>query len=119
MDSMATLPAATGSRNKDFAWVFLRFAVTPERDLAIPRHGRIGIGLSTWRDAELRSRIPPYCEIETISLDARQLPTFPKMAASASIIDVVATRALTGNDTPAAILESAQHQIEHQGIRFT
>jgi hypothetical protein len=41
------------------------------------------------------------------------------MAALAGIIDVVVACALTGNDTPAAILESARHQIKSQGIRFT
>jgi len=67
----------------------------------------------------LRSRIPPYCEIEPISLGARQLPAGPQMAALAAIIDRAVTRALTSNDATAAILESAQHQIKSQEIRFT
>ncbi len=109
----------SGSRNKGLAWEFLRFVATPEQDLAITRHGPVGVRLSTWRDAELQSQIPPYRQIETISLGARQLPTGPQMAAFAAIIDTVINRALTSNDTSAAILESAQHQIKSKEIRFT
>jgi multiple sugar transport system substrate-binding protein len=113
------LAMGAGSRNKDLAWEFLRFVATTEQDLAITGHGTVGVRLSTWRNAELQSRIPPYREIETISLGARQLPTGPQMAAFAAIIDAVMTRALTSNDASAAILESAQDQIKSQGIRFT
>jgi hypothetical protein len=40
------------------------------------------------------------------------------MAAFAAIIDGVATRALTTDEVTAAILESAQHEIESKGLRF-
>lgn len=113
------LAMGAGSRNKDLAWEFLCFVATPEQDLAMTRHGTVGVRLSTWRNAELRSRIPPYYEIEPISIGARQLPAGPQMAAFAAIIDRTVTRALTSNDATAAILESAQHQIKSQGIRFT
>jgi multiple sugar transport system substrate-binding protein len=113
-----TLAMGAGSRDKDLAWDFLRFVTSPERDLAITRHGAVGVRLSTWRNVDLQSRIPPYREIETISLGARQLPTGPQMAAFAAIIDAVVTRALTSDDTSAAILESAQDQIESQEIKF-
>jgi multiple sugar transport system substrate-binding protein len=112
------LAMGAGSRNKDLAWEFLRFIAAPERDLGITRHGTVGVRLSTWRNADLQSRIPPYREIESISLGARRLPSGPGMAAFAAIIDNVVTRALTTNDTTTAILESAQQQINCQGIRF-
>lgn len=112
------LVMGAGSRNKDLAWEFLRFIATPERDLGVTRHGTVGVRLSTWRNAGLQSRIPPYQDIEAISLGARQLPSGPQMAAFATIIDTAITRALGGNDATAAILESAQQQINTQGIRF-
>jgi multiple sugar transport system substrate-binding protein len=113
------LALGSGSLNKDLAWQFLRFVATPERDLGITRHGAVGVRLSTWRNPILQSQIPAYREIEAISLGARQLPTGPRMAAFAAIIDSVVTLALTTDDPSLAILESAQHQIESQGISFS
>jgi multiple sugar transport system substrate-binding protein len=112
------LAMGAGSQNKDVAWEFLRFIATPEHDLGITRHGAVGVRLSTWRNADLQYRIPPYSEIESISLGARLLPSGAKMAAFASIIDEVITRALTTTDTTPAILERAQQQVDTQGIRF-
>jgi multiple sugar transport system substrate-binding protein len=82
------------------------------------RHGTVGCRLSTWRDPELQSRIPVYREVEAISLAARQLPTGPGMASFAAIIDQVVTRALNTDEPSAAILESAQREIDTKGIRF-
>lgn len=110
------LVIGSGSRNKELAWEFLRFAASPERDLGITKHGTVGARLSTWRDAALQSRIPAYREIESISLGARQLPTGPQMAIFAAIIDAVVTRALTTHDASAAILEGAQREIDQKGI---
>ena len=44
------LAMGAGSRDKDLAWEFLRFVASPERDLAITRHGTVGVRLSTWRN---------------------------------------------------------------------
>jgi multiple sugar transport system substrate-binding protein len=108
-----------GSRHKELAWQFLRFVASPERDLGITRHGAVGVRLSTWRNPELQARIPVYREVEGISLGARQLPSGPAMASFAAIIDDVITQALTTNELSAAILESAQREIESKGILFT
>jgi len=79
----------------------------------------VGCRLSTWRNPELQSRIPVYREVEAISLGARQLPTGPHMAAFATIIDQVITRALNTDEPSAAILESAQREMDAKGIRFS
>jgi len=105
-----------GSKQKELAWEFLRFAATPERDLGITKHGAVGTRLSTWRNPALQARIPAYREIEAISLGARQLPRGPRMAEFAGIIDGVVTRALNGSDASVIILEEAQHEIERKGI---
>jgi multiple sugar transport system substrate-binding protein len=114
-----TLAMGSGSSNKELAWDFLRFVAEPERDLGMTRHGTVGVRLSTWRDIALRTRIPAYSQIESISLGARQLPAGPKMARFAAIIDSVVTRALTTQDGSAAILEAAQREIDHKGILFS
>jgi multiple sugar transport system substrate-binding protein len=113
------LAMGKGSRRKELAWQFLRFISTPERDLGITRHGTVGVRLSTWRNPELQARIPVYREVEAISLGARQLPSGPAMAAFASVIDNLITRALTTTEPSAAILESAQRDIDAKGIRFS
>ncbi|MGA8090358.1 MAG: extracellular solute-binding protein [Terracidiphilus sp.] len=112
------LAMGRGSRHKELAWQFLRFVSTPERDLGITRHGAVGTRLSTWRNPQLQSRIPVYREIESISLGARQLPSGPAMASFAAIIDDVISRALTTSEPSAAILESAQREIDSKGILF-
>jgi multiple sugar transport system substrate-binding protein len=108
-----------GSRQKELAWEFLRFVASPERDLGITRHGAVGVRLSTWRNPELQARNPVYREVESISLGARQLPTGSGMAAFAAVIDNVISRALTTDEPSAAILESAQREIDSKGIQFS
>jgi multiple sugar transport system substrate-binding protein len=108
----------SGSRNKALAWDFLRFLAAPESDLGMTRHGTVGVRLSTWRDPALQTRIPAYCKIEGISLGARQLPAGPQMAAFASVIDSVLTRAITTGEATTDILDAAQREIESKGIRF-
>jgi hypothetical protein len=66
----------------------------------------------------LRAQIPVYQEIERISLGARQLPAGPHMAAFASIVDGVITRALTTRDATPVILEDAQRELKSRGIQF-
>jgi multiple sugar transport system substrate-binding protein len=112
------LAMGRGSRQKELAWQFLRFVASPERDLGITKHGAVGVRLSTWRNPALQARIPVYREVEAISLGARQLPSGPTMASFAAIIDNVITRALTTNQDSAAILESAQREIDSKGIVF-
>jgi multiple sugar transport system substrate-binding protein len=112
------LAMGKGSRQKELAWQFLRFIASPERDIGITRHGAVGVRLSTWRNPELQSRIPVYREVESISLGARQLPTGQDMAAFAAIIDNLISRALSTSEPSAAILESAQREIDSKGILF-
>ncbi len=113
-----TLAMGSGSTNKSIAWDFLRFIAAPERDLGITTHGPVGVRLSTWRNLALQAEIPVYREIEAISLGTRLLPAGPDMAAFATIIDAVITRALTSNDATAVILEKAQHDIDSKGLHF-
>ncbi len=112
------LAMGAGSHHKELAWTFLRFIATAESDLRMTRHGTVGVRLSTWRNPELQASIPAYREIEGISLGARQLPVGPHMAAFASIIDRVITRALGTSDATVAILEEAQCEVESKGVRF-
>ncbi len=114
-----SLAMASGSKQKDLAWKFLRFVATQERDLARTKHGTVGVRLSTWRNKDLQARIPAYREIEHISLGARQLPAGRQMAQFAAIVDRIMTRALATDDPTTVILEEAQNEIERRDIRFS
>ncbi len=112
------LAMGAGSRNKELAWEFLRFAASAERDMGITRHGTVGTRLSTWRDAALQAEIPAYREIEAISLGARQLPIGPQMAEFAEAMDGVMSSALTTSTSSLALLAEAQQRIDEKGLRL-
>lgn len=112
------LAMASGSRHKALAWDFLRFVAAPERDLGIVHHGAVGARLSTWRNPELRARVPVYAQLEAISMRARTLPAGPSMAALASIVDGIMTRALRTVDPTPTILQEAQQEVERTHLRL-
>lgn len=113
-----SMAMGTGSREKDLAWQFLRFAAAPERDLGLARHGAVPCRLSSWRNPELQMQIPVYRQLEAISLGSRSLPTGPRMAGFASILDNVITQALTSDRPSLGILREAQRNIASQGLAF-
>ncbi len=112
------LAMGAGSLHKSLAWDFLRFVTAPERDLGITHHGAVATRLSSWRDPDLRSRIPVYAQIEALSLRARTLPGGPAMATFASIVDGILTRALRTLDPTVTILEEAQKEVDRAQLRI-
>ncbi|MGA8043665.1 MAG: extracellular solute-binding protein, partial [Terracidiphilus sp.] len=112
------LAMGSGSLQKPLAWDFLRFVTSPERDLGITHHGAVGARLSTWRDPGLRAEVPVYAQVENISLRARTLPAGPSMAAFASIVDGIMTRALRTTDPTVTILEEAQQEVDRAQLRL-
>jgi len=112
------LAMGAGSRQKALAWDFLRFVTAAEQDLRITEHGAVGVRLSTWRSPALHDDIPAYAQLERISMRARTLPSCRSMAAFASIVDGVITRALHTVDPTVAILEEAQQQVDRAQLRL-
>ncbi len=112
------LAMGAGSTQKALAWDFLRFVTAAEQDLGITDHGAVGVRLSTWRSPALQEEIPVYAQLERISMRARTLPSCSSMAAFASIVDEVITRALHTVDPTVAILEEAQQQVDRAQLRL-
>lgn len=108
----------SGSRNKSLAWDFLRFVAAPEQDLRMTHHGTVSVRLSTWRNPTLHKEIPVYTKLERLSMRSRTLPSGPGMAAFASIVDGVMTRALRTVDPTVAILDEAQQQVDRAQLRL-
>lgn len=110
------LGVGSGSKHKQQAYDFLHYLTQPELDKKMVRHGTVGVRLSTWRDAEVRAHAPVYSKIEEISLGARRLPRSRSLPALATILNDVATAALTTGESSAEILKQAQQRMSAQEI---
>lgn len=75
------LAMLTGSRNKAEAYRFIKHICSPEMDKQTTMSGANGVRLSTWRDQEVRGRLPYYALIESVHLNTRTLPTIPEYPA--------------------------------------
>lgn len=96
----------SGSRFKDVAYDFIRFAVAPEQDRLLTMEGGIGCRISTWKDAEVNQIIPYYHKLEQLHQYARSLPVMNNWAAVANIIDEVVLAAVqTGKPVESLLLE--------------
>jgi len=100
-----------GSKNKQLAYDFLRFALAPEQDKALTLEGGIGCRISTWNDAEINEKIPYYHKLEALHQVANMLPQHKNWAAIAKIIDKMVLKAIDSAIPSATLLEQAQSEI--------
>ena len=105
------LALASGSRQKDLAWSFLRHIATAPMDKLTTLEGAIGVRRSTWADPEVNRLIPFFHELEVLHEHARELPAHPRLADIAHVIDDLLAKA-TGTSLPVeSLLCEAQHRI--------
>lgn len=102
----------SGSKHKDLAYDFIRFAVNQENDKLLTLEGGIGCRLSTWNDPEINRAIPYYHKLEMLHKEARSLPQKSNWAQIAWIIDSAVLKAMNSDLPTAAILGEAQEEIE-------
>lgn len=102
----------SGSKRKDLAYDFIRFAVSQESDKLLTLEGGIGCRLSTWNDPEINHVIPYYHKLEMLHKEARSLPQKPNWAQIAEIIDSAVLKAMKSDTPTAEILGEAQSEIE-------
>lgn len=101
-----------GSRKKNAAFDFIRFAVNRQNDKLLTLQGGIGCRYSTWKDPEVNLLIPYYHRLEELHRGARTLPAMAAWPQIARIIDASVQEAIAG-DTPAAdILKAGQSKID-------
>ncbi len=106
------LTLASGSRQKDLAWSFMRHVATAPMDKLTTLEGAIGVRRSTWVDPEINRLIPFFHELEVLHAHARELPAHPRLADIAHVIDDLLARA-TGTRLPVEdLLREAQGRIE-------
>ncbi|WP_432714830.1 ABC transporter substrate-binding protein [Pedobacter sp.] len=102
----------SGSKHKQIAYDFIRFATSAENDKLLTLAGGIGCRISSWRDEEVNAVIPYFHELEQLHLHAKTLPQLHNWPAIAAIIDNTVTKALTTTIPAVLLLQEAQEQIK-------
>ncbi|RZK90388.1 MAG: extracellular solute-binding protein [Pedobacter sp.] len=102
---------AKGSKNKEIAYDFLRFALAEEQDKQLTLEGGIGCRISTWNDEEINQIIPYYHKLEQLHEVANMLPQKENWAAIAAIIDEMVLNAINTDASAEQLIEKAQSQI--------
>jgi multiple sugar transport system substrate-binding protein len=106
------LTLASGSRNGELAWEFMRHAATPAMDRLTTTEGAVGVRRSTWTDPEIDARIPYYSKLEALHERAQEMPRRANLPAFARITDVMLGRALGTSVSSGELLREAQAAIE-------
>jgi len=102
---------AKGSKNKDLAYDFLKFATNVEQDKLLTLEGGIGCRLSTWKDSEVNEIIPYYHKLEQLHEVANMLPQHKNWTQIAKIIDEMVLKAMNTTAASAGFIAEAQNQI--------
>lgn len=106
------LALASGSRQKELAWSFMRHLATAPMDKLTTLAGAIGVRRSTWSDPEVNRLIPFFHKLAELHEHARELPAHPRLAGIAHVIDTLLGQA-TGTSLPVdRLLREAQGRIE-------
>ena len=106
------LALASGSRQKELAWSFMRHVATPAMDKLTTLEGAIGVRRSTWADPEINGLIPFFHKLEELHAHARELPAHPRLADVSHVIDDLLAQA-TGTSLPLdRLLREAQDRID-------
>lgn len=102
---------AKGSRNKQIAYDFIRFATSKKNDKLLTLTGGIGCRKSTWNDAEVNRIVPFYKTLNGLHEQVGTLPRKTNWNAIAHVIDDMMTKLITSEVSIPELLEAAQFQI--------
>ena len=102
----------SGSKHKNLAYDFIRFAVNQENDKLLTLEGGIGCRISTWKDEEINEVIPYYHKLEMLHKVAKSLPQKSNWAQIAEIIDEAVLTAMNTGKASGEILGEARKKIQ-------
>lgn len=102
---------AQGSKLKEQAYDFLKFAVGKEQDRLLTLTGGVGCRYSTWYDETINANIPFYNKLGDLHETARTLPRLANWPDIAHIIDHTVSQAIGTDAASAALLAEAQEKI--------
>lgn len=74
------MAVTAGSRHKDEAYLFLKYASSPMSDRVTSFEGGTGTRISTWKAREIVKRYPFYPIMEEVHRDVESPPAFPEYA---------------------------------------
>lgn len=102
-----------GSKQKELAYDFLRFATSSESDKLLTNEGGIGCRKSTWNDDEINKNIPFYHKLEMLHENALTLPQTPIWPKVTELIDQMVLKAIESGISSEKLLEETQTNIEN------
>lgn len=100
-----------GSRHKQIAYDFIRFAVSKANDKLLTLEGGVGCRYSTWYDGEINEAIPFYNKLAQLHETARTLPRLANWPQIAHIMDDTVTAAIQSEESSLSLLTEAQQKI--------
>lgn len=105
-----------GSRHKEIAYDFIRFAVSPIQDKKLTMAGGIGCRLSTWHDEEINRLIPYYHKLEQLHQLSNTLPQLKDWAIVAGRIDQLIQQTINNHGPIPLLLKEAQKDLQELGL---
>jgi len=102
----------TGSKNKEVAYDFIRYAVSKENDKQLTLEGGIGCRKSTWYDKEVNEIVPYYSSLDKLHDGAKALPRMSNWTKIADVIDHLVLDVMNTEKPIKDILEAAQDGID-------
>lgn len=103
---------ASGSKKKDVAYDFIRFAVNRQNDKLLTLEGGIGCRKSTWNDPEINQTVPYYNKLELLHQNTRALPRMHNWTDIAHIIDAMVMEVMDSGEDIIHILQKAQARVD-------
>jgi multiple sugar transport system substrate-binding protein len=101
----------SGSKHKQLAYDFIRYATSARNDKLLTLEGGIGCRISTWVDGGINAIIPYYHKLEQLHQSARSLPQKANWSQIAKIIDHLVLQAINTDNPVEQLLNAAQQQI--------
>ena len=102
----------SGSKHKDLAYDFIKFAVSAENDKLLTLEGAIGCRKSTWHDTQVNDEVPYYYKLEELHENTRSLPRMSNWSDIANVIDQLVLNVINTSEDIKSILNRAQKEID-------
>jgi len=102
----------SGSKHKDLAYEFIKFAVNEKNDKLLTLEGAIGCRKSTWHDYEVNKTVPYYHKLEALHQKTRSLPRKSNWTEIANVIDQLVLEVINTSNDIKHILDRAQIEID-------
>ncbi|GAA3617775.1 sugar ABC transporter substrate-binding protein [Flavivirga amylovorans] len=101
----------SGSKHKDLAYDFIKFAINAENDKLLTLEGAGGCRKSTWHDTDVNKEVPYYYKLETLHQNTKSLPRKSNWSEVADVIDQLVLDVINTSEPIENILNRAQEKI--------